>query len=179
MGGPRLVNCEKTAPCLVYERGTMAEAARRVRGCRSNKLPKVSRRTSLVSLRTARASRPSRRRCCTQSRRLGLTVDVGCDGSVRMRHVSVGPGAPCVLKRRSASLRRRRGSRRLRDGWARYSSRTGAWLAGSDSTVDDLSGLSGKRLRQGHHGARVWLNSATSLTIFEDGVCSPSTRTGR
>ena len=66
--------CGRTGPCLVYERGTTARTRRGApRGCRSNKQTvKASRRTSLVSLRTVRASRPSRRRVLYSEARTSL-----------------------------------------------------------------------------------------------------------
>ena len=70
----------------------------------------------------------------------GLTVDVGCDGSVRMRHVGVGPGAPSVVSEEKERVVCGGGVvvRRLRDGSAQLLFADGSVARqDSDSTSSD------------------------------------------
>ena len=92
-----------------------------------------------------------------------------------MRHVGVGPGAPaCVSEEKERVVCGGGGVvRRLRDGSAQLLFADGSVAtAASDATADDLEWtlLEGACVKDAATGARVWLQGATSLTIFEDGV---------
>ena len=112
-------------------------------------------------------------------------MDVGCDGSVRMRHVGVGPGAPSVVAEEKERVVC--GGGVVVGGCATvrpqllFADGSVARQDSDSTSSDDLEWtlLESACVKDAATGARVWMNGATSSRSSRTAWSSPSTRTGR